>query len=310
MPDLLFAVAIGLVGSVVAGPAVVYGLQLLPQEWRRTAEWLLVAAAIVTAVAADLSSEGPVSGVVVYVIAILPGLLTYLAFRTLVASTFVSLAPFYFVIGELTRNRTTYVPEIGLDRVVPVEPAWMLVYASLYIFVIVLPVLVVRQRELFRRGLQGYLTVMLMAYAGFFLYPTAAPRPDEVHGEGFSAWSLRLAYDLDPPYNCFPSLHVAYSFVAALTCWRVHRGVGIAAAVWAALIGVSTLYTKQHYVVDVIVGALSACVPDLLFLRKYPHEAVPEIDRRRAPSRALIAVAIYGVMVGCFWVAYWLQMGQ
>ena len=131
MPDLLFAVAIGLVGSVVAGPAVVYGLQLLPQEWRRTAEWLLVAAAIVTAVAADLSSEGPVSGVVVYVIAILPGLLTYLAFRTLVASTFVSLAPFYFVIGELTRNRTTYVPEIGLDRVVPVEPAWMLVYASL-----------------------------------------------------------------------------------------------------------------------------------------------------------------------------------
>ncbi len=132
MPDLLVAVAIGLVGSVMAGPAVAYGLQLLPQQWRRTTEWLLIAAAVLIAVVGDLSSEGPVSGVVVYVIAILPGLLTFLAFRTLVASTFVSLAPFYFVIGELTRNRMTYVPEVALDRAVPVQPAWMLVYASLY----------------------------------------------------------------------------------------------------------------------------------------------------------------------------------
>lgn len=307
MPDLLFAVAIGLIGSVVAGPAVAYGLQLLPQEWRRTAEWLLIVAAVLTAVVADLAAEGPVSGLVVYVIAILPGLLTYLAFRTLVASTFVSLAPFYFVIGQLTRNRTTYLPEIALDRAVPVEPAWLLVYASLYIFVIVLPVLVVRQRELFRRGLQGYLTVMLVAYAGFLLFPTAAPRPQEVSGTGFGASSLRLLYDLDPPYNCFPSLHVAYSFVAALTCWRVHRGVGIAAAVWAALIGVSTLYTKQHYVADVIVGALSAYPAYLLFLRSYPREAVAELDRRRAPARALMAAGIFGIMVVCFWTAYAIQ---
>ena len=304
MPDLLVAVAIGLVGSVMAGPAVAYGLQLLPQQWRRTTEWLLIAAAVLIAVVGDLSSEGPVSGVVVYVIAILPGLLTFLAFRTLVASTFVSLAPFYFVIGELTRNRMTYVPEVALDRAVPVQPAWMLVYASLYVFIIVLPVLVVRQRELFRRGMQGYLTVMLLAYAGFFLYPTAAPRPDDVPGGGFGGWSLRLAYDLDPPYNCFPSLHVAYSFVAALTCWRVHRGVGVAAAVWAALIGVSTLYTKQHYVADVIVGALLAWVAYPLFVRRYPREAVAEIDRRRAPLRALIAAAVYGFMVACLWVAY------
>ena len=308
MPDLLVPVAIGLIGSVVAGPAVAYGLQLVPQQWRRTTEWLLIAAAVLTAIVADLTSEGPVSGVVVYVIAILPGLLTYLAFRTLVASTFVSLAPMYFVIGEMTRNRTTYVPEIALDRAVPVEPAWMLVYASLYIFVIVLPVLVARQRELFRRGLQGYLTVMLIAYAGFLLFPTAGPRPDEVAGDGFGAWSLRLLYDIDPRYNCFPSLHVAYSFVAALTCWRVNRGVGIAAAVWAALIGVSTLYTKQHYVADVIVGALSAYAPYLLFLRKYPRETVLEIDRRRAPSRALTAAAIYVFMVVCFWVAYRVRM--
>jgi len=308
LDPLAAAVGIGLVGSVVAGPAVAYGLEYLPQRWRRTTEWLLIGGAVVIAVLADLLSEGPVGGVFVYVLAALPGLIAFLAWRTLLASTFVSLAPLYFVIALLTRGRPTHAPEIALDRAFAVQPAWMLVYASLYVFVVLLPVLVVRQQELFRRALKGYLMVMLVAYAGFLLYPTTGPRPDHVIGDGFDAWSLRLAYSLDAPYNCFPSLHVAYSFVSALTCYRVHRGVGAAAALWAALIGVSTLYTKQHYVVDVIAGAAEAYVAYVLFLRSYPREAAADNDRRRAPLRALVVVGIFGVMVAGFWVAYQIQM--
>jgi membrane-associated phospholipid phosphatase len=242
--------------------------------------------------------------VFVYVLAALPGLVAFLAFRTLAASALVSLAPLYFVIGELTRGRPAYTPDVALDAAVPLQPAWMLVYGSLYVFIWILPVLVVRQRELFRRAMQAYLTVMLLSYVGFLLYPTLAPRPDDVPGDGFAAWSLRLAYSLDPPHGCFPSLHVAYAFVSALTCARVHRGVGACAGIWAALIGVSTLYTKQHYVVDALAGALAAYVAYVLFLRGYPREAVPEHDRRRAPVRALAVAGIFGIAVAGFWVAY------
>ena len=91
-------------------------------------------------------------------------------------------------------------------------------------------------------------------------------------------------------------------------CYRVHRGVGVAAAVWAALIGVSTLYTKQHYVADVIVGALAAWVAYLLFLRGYPRESVPDADQRLAPMRALAAAGIFGIIVTGFWVAYLMGM--
>ena len=115
-------------------------------------------------------------------------------------------------------------------------------------------------------------------------------------------------FDSHPRHHKFPSLHVAYSFVSALTCYRVHRGVGAVAALWAALIGVSTLYTKQHYVADVIAGALAACVAYVLFLRKYPREAVAEGDRRLAPFRALCAIGIFGIMVAGFWMAYRIQM--
>ena len=68
--------------------------------------------------------------------------------------------------------------------------------------------------------------------------------------------------------------------MSALTCYRVHRGVGIAAALCASLIGASTLYTKQHYVLDVIAGILLACLAYVVFLRNYPREKIPELDRR------------------------------
>jgi membrane-associated phospholipid phosphatase len=305
---LVIAVGVGLIGSALAGPAVAYGLRLLPQQWRRAAQWLLIGAAVLVAVLADLLLKSSIGGVFVYVLAVLPGLVAFLAWETLLASALVSLAPLYFVIGELTRGQPSHTPVIGLDRMIPLQPAWMLVYGSLYVFVVIMPLLVVRQPELLRRAMQAYLTVMLVSYLGFLLYPTAAPRPEEVAGSGFSAWSLRLAYSLDPPHGCFPSLHVAYSFVAALTCYRVDRGVGQAAVSWAALIGLSTLYTKQHYAVDVVAGVVAAVVAYAIFLRSHPRESVAVVDRQRAPLRALTAVGVFAAAVVGFWIAYQIDM--
>jgi membrane-associated phospholipid phosphatase len=310
VPDpFAVAVTIGLLGAVVAGPALAYGIELVPQRRRKTAEWLLIVCALIAAV---LLANVPVTGLSafasVYVLAALPGLVAFLAFRTWLASALVSLAPMYFVIGELTQSWPAYAPAVWLDRAVSLQPAWMLVYGSLYVFGVILPLLVIREPELLRRTMQAYLTVMVVSYAGFLLLPTAAPRPADVPGDGFSAWSLRLAYSIDPPHGCFPSLHVAYSCVAALACYRVHRGVGAVAGLWAALIGVSTLFTKQHYVVDVIAGALAAYGAHLLFLRTHPPAAIPGSDRRRAPRRALAALGVFAVMVAGFWVAY--RMGM
>jgi membrane-associated phospholipid phosphatase len=216
----------------------------------------------------------------------------------------VSLVPCYIFIAELVSERALHVPELVLDRVVPLQPAWALVYGSLYLFAILLPVFVVRQEEQIRRTVRAYLMVWVVAYVCFLTYPTMGPRPVKVIGEGFGVWGLRFLYSADPPYNCFPSLHVAHSFVSALTCYRVHRGVGIATALCASLIGVSTLYTKQHYIVDVIAGALLASAAYVVFLRSYPRDAIPELDRRLAPVFALGILGSLSLLVGCFWVAY------
>ena len=214
------------------------------------------------------------------------------------------LVPCYIFIGDLiTPFRTLHAPELPLDRLMPLKPVWSVVYGSLFLFVI-MPLLVVRQKEQIRRTILAYLMVWIVGYVFFLVYPTVAPRPAEVIGEGFFAWVLRIIYTADPPYNCFPSLHVAHSFVSALSCYRVSRGAGLATGLWASLIAVSTVYTKQHYVADVIAGIFLACVAYVVFLRSYPRDAVPELDRRLAPVLVLGCIGVYALVVACFWVAY------
>lgn len=217
----------------------------------------------------------------------------------------VSLVPFYIFIGQMMRGRTElHVPALALDRALPLQPAWAMVYATLYLFLIVLPVFVVREQEHIRRTVGAYLTIWITAYVCFFAYPTMASRPAEVIGKGFAVWSLRFLYELDPPYNCFPSLHVAHSFVSALTCYRVHRGVGIVAGICASLVGLSTLFTKQHYILDVIAGILLASVAYAIFLRTYPRHAIPDLDRRLAPTFAICVITIAIIALAGFWIAY------
>lgn len=220
------------------------------------------------------------------------------------------LVPAYIFIGEYVETGNLHRPELAFDRALPLIPFWGLVYGALYFFLIVLPVLVVRQEEHIRRMFWAYLAVWLFAYAVFLAYPTAAPRPARVVGEGFAVWGLRALYGADPPFNCFPSLHVAHSFISAMTCHQVHRGVGVAAAVAALLVAVSTLFTKQHYVLDVIAGILLAGAAYWIFLRGYPRERLPPLDTRVAPLLSLSVGAASVLSIIGFWLIYRVTSGS
>ena len=75
----------------------------------------------------------------------------------------------------------------------------------------------------------------------------------------------------------------------------------------ASLVAISTLFTKQHYVADLIAGILLALAAYAVFLRGYSRASVPELDRRLAPVLALSVGGIVGLGVACFWAAYQLR---
>lgn len=216
-----------------------------------------------------------------------------------------ALVPLYVLIPEFFPPRARHVPALALDHLLPLVPSWGLVYGALYVFLILLPVFVVRQDELLRLTVNAYLLIWLTAYACFFVaYPTVAPRPSRVTGEGFAVWGLRVLYAADPPYNCFPSLHVAHSYVSAFACARVHRQVGLLAMVLATLVAISTLFTKQHYVLDVISGVFLASIAYALFLRPYSSHTSDESDRRAAPLFALCVALLVVVGLAASWLVY------
>jgi membrane-associated phospholipid phosphatase len=214
------------------------------------------------------------------------------------------LVPLYVFIPQLVK-KTPSAPALSVDYRIPLQPAWVLAYGPLYLFLILLPVFVVRQDELIRRTVFAYLTIWIASYVSFYFYPTVAPRLDDaVIGNGFAVWGLRFLYSADPPFNCFPSLHVAHSFVSALSSYRVHRGVGIGATAGAFVVGLSTLFTKQHYILDVVAGIVLAFLAYVLFLRKTTREDVAELDRRVAPALVLVVSGIVLLCFGCYVVLY------
>jgi len=221
-----------------------------------------------------------------------------------------ALVPLYIAIAKAVAGRRVHIPAVSLDRLLPLMPTWGLVYGALYLVLIALPIFIVREDLHIRRLFLAYVAVWLTAYACFLLYPTAAPRPPKIDEGGFVAWGLQFLYSADPPYNCFPSLHVAHSVVSALVCYRVHRRVGVMAILCASLVAVSTLFTKQHYVLDVVAGVLLGCLAHATFFRGVPRAKVPDIDRQLAPIFALGTLAIAGISVTSFWVAYRLSVGH
>jgi protein-tyrosine phosphatase len=117
-------------------------------------------------------------------------------------------------------------------------------------------------------------TAILTACACFLLFPLTLtfPRPQV---NGFFGFLFDALRSFDQPHNLAPSLHVGLRTLL----WPVFiprtRGIlNLFLRVWFLLIGVSTLFTYQHQVMDVVTGWVLA-----LFCMHLIAEPDPEVDR-------------------------------
>ena len=98
--------------------------------------------------------------------------------------------------------------------------------------------------------------VLLLAFQTiiFTLFPVATPKAWRAYNSKRSPSERFLAYvpSLDGPSNCFPSMHCS---VAMLTALHLFPHLGTAVFFFPLLIGLSCLFTKQHFLIDVPAGA-------------------------------------------------------
>jgi membrane-associated phospholipid phosphatase len=143
------------------------------------------------------------------------------------------------------------------ERTLPLVP-WLIVpYMSLDLFFVAAPFLCVERAEL--RTYRRRMTIAILAAGGMFVamplqFGFPRPQPGGWPGAIFAA-----LHGFDRPYNLFPSLHIAILLIIAGTYLRHTRGVVRAlVCIWFGLIGVSTVLTYQHHVIDVAGGIVLA----------------------------------------------------
>ena len=144
---------------------------------------------------------------------------------------------------------------LPIDDMIPYRPRWVWVYSFLYYPVIVAINWVVTSPRHFLYVAISYMVLLGFQMAFFMLLPVVVPTEWRAcnTGRGRSERFLAFVQSFDGPSNSFPSMHTS---VAMLTALHLYPALGAWAYAFPLLIGLSCLFTKQHYVVDLPAGAL------------------------------------------------------
>lgn len=177
----------------------------------------------------------------------------YLIQLTLSVFLIVGVYQFYF---WCQRNALTEPRQLRLavDDMIPYRPNWVWIYSFLYYPVILYTNLVIQSPREFTHLAMSFLLLLILQMAVFISFPVVTPEEwrSECVPKTRSERFLRFVQRLDARSNSFPSMHTS---VATLTALHLHSSLGPVAWLFPLLIGLSCLFTKQHYVIDLPAGA-------------------------------------------------------
>lgn len=193
------------------------------------------------------------------------------------------------------------------DQALPFWPDSIYAYSMVYVCALY-PLFAVRSSRLFTRTVVAYGWVMATSLLLFALMPVTSSgfRPDvaQLDMASFTQWGTRVTYFVDPPTNCFPSMHLSFAVLSMLVAWSARPLWGMVAAPVVLGIAVSILTMKQHYLADGVAGAVLAAAvwwrqvrPTGLALRG--REGVARSWRGPA-----LYLALQMLFYGLFWLAF------
>lgn len=155
---------------------------------------------------------------------------------------------------------TAYSLVTDLDRHLPFVKFFVLPYLFWFFYIILaLFYLIKIDRTAYYRTLILYDLGLLIANLVYFFYQTTVPRP-EIEADDLFNHMVSLVYQIDQPFNCFPSLHVftTYLIMKSIHTYSTQRMVKLVIHVIGILIILSTLFIKQHVILDVIGAVILA----------------------------------------------------
>ena len=174
----------------------------------------------------------------------------------------------WFFILEVVEPHPRYFMYTPMDDFIPFLPVFIIPYVIWYFYIAVPGVVLLLQDAAAFCRYASFLTgCMMISCAIYTFLPNGILlRPDLTGEPGAFNAVIRLLYSIDTPTNSAPSLHVAQSVGAHVAILRYNRknkkkrGVLPASLVLCVLIMLSTVFIKQHSVLDIWAGLLLAAV--------------------------------------------------
>ncbi len=175
--------------------------------------------------------------------------------------TFLGWLIIYFFVNRLkVKSQDRLDLGTAFDRKIPFVPQFALIYFSTYIFV-VQPFIILSKANQFYWMLASFASISIIASLIHALVPSKIERRENLDTGNLSGWLLGQFQKTCKPYGNFPSMHVGLSVPVVAANFLVGGvGIGSLSLLWAILIALSTLFTKQHYILDVLAGIFCGIV--------------------------------------------------
>lgn len=187
----------------------------------------------------------------------------------------------YFCSKFITNNLYHYNFTTELDAMIPFVPFFIIIYILAFAQWAIGYVVIAREsKEVCFKYLSAELIAKFFCLIFFFILPTTMIRPN-IYGNGILHWLVNFIYLTDAPVNLFPSIHCLESwmvFRGSLGCKKVPTSYKVTMFIFSILVCLSTVFVKQHVVIDIIGGILVVEVGILLANKFNTGRILAKID--------------------------------
>lgn len=166
-----------------------------------------------------------------------------------------------------------HVMRIAIDDQIPRLPIFTIPYLAFLPWLYGTLIYSWYKNRSFRQLAYAFIVINLIAFFVYLTFQTYVSRDPITSNDLFSG-ILQFIYNNDQAYAGLPSLHSALSvsmatyFVARKSKWSM------LAVAMAALVVVSTLFTKQHFILDAVSGVALGVLVTCLVFRFVPEKTM------------------------------------
>lgn len=157
-------------------------------------------------------------------------------------------------------ERKVYDLHTNLDNIITFNKYFIYPYIYWYIYIILFFIYMsFKDKDRFYNAITEITIGIIICFVIYYFFQSTVARPDISYDSSITGKIVKCVYNMDKPFNCFPSIHILETIIVFKHLNNVeNKGIKIYNYMSMILITLSVLFIKQHVIVDVIAGLVLA----------------------------------------------------